>query len=255
MSGTPATAPEPRPPASILTTTSVRSASVVEAVLDRVALEGERTFGAVRVLALVLIAAVWTIATLDELRVGGATAWLVLGICGVGLAAAATLQLLLRRLEKGSRRLSLWSVLLDMALVVALLLGIVVYPPADYIGILHVTGLSIVGVAVAGAGLRLSRTNAVIAGVVGVVGLVVAFALDQARNAAVAQEGPMHLAVAVVIVLTAGIVAWTMAHRTRAVALQTAQQALLAERARAHLGAYVSEEVAALSLQHDELSL
>ncbi len=246
---------EHRAPASLLTTASARSASVVEAVLDRVAIDGERSFGAVRVVALVLIAAVWTIATFAELLVGGATAWLVLTICGVGLVMATTLQVLLRRMTKGSRRLSLWSVLLDMALCVALLLGIVVYPPTDYIGILHVTGLSIVAVAVAGAGLRLSRTNAIIAGVVGVVGVGGAFALDQHRNAAIIQESALHLAIAVVLVTTAGLVAWTMAHRTRTVALQTAQQALMAERARAHLGAYVSEEVAALSLQHDELSL
>src|SRR5690606_35671740 len=45
------------------------------------------------------------------------------------------------------------------------------------------------------------------------------------------------------------------AARTRTVALETARQSLMAERARAHLGAYVSTEVAELSLQVDDLTL
>jgi len=242
-------------PLVLRTTGTVRSASIVEAVLDRVALEGERTFSALRVLALALITVVWAIGTRGELVEGGKTAWLVLAITGVGGICAAIFHRVVRGRSKGSRWISLWSVLLDMCLSAALLLGIVFYPPEDYAGVVHISGFSIVAVAVAGAGLRLSRRNAVIAGVVAIVIVVVAFVIDQDINAGVAFDSPVGLATATVILVIAGIVGWTMAHRTRTVALQAAQQSLLAERARAHLGAYVSEEVAALSLHHDELSL
>lgn len=55
--------------------------------------------------------------------------------------------------------------------------------------------------------------------------------------------------------LTATSLSWLMAVRTRNVALAAAGHALSAERARAHLGTYVSAEVAALSLESDELKL
>ena len=57
------------------------------------------------------------------------------------------------------------------------------------------------------------------------------------------------------LVAVATLIGWSMAARTRTVALETARQSLMAERGRAHLGAYVSAEVADLSLQTDHLTL
>jgi adenylate cyclase len=115
--------------------------------------------------------------------------------------------------------------------------------------------LPIVAIAIAAAGLRLSRTNVVVAGGIAAVVAVVAYVCDRAWNPTLTEEAPRHLVITLVLLGLATVVGVLAAARTRRVALEAAQQTLLAERARLHLGAYVSEEVAALSLKSDEVRL
>jgi adenylate cyclase len=57
------------------------------------------------------------------------------------------------------------------------------------------------------------------------------------------------------LLVLAAVFAWMIAGRTRAMVLEGAAQTLLAERARARLGAYVSEEVAQHALASDDMRL
>jgi class 3 adenylate cyclase len=234
---------------------SIRAVRVVETALDEVADHGERVFAVARVAICGSIAVMWPFVVWTELKAGGATAWMVEGVVLAAFLLGLLLWGLLVRRGRTSPTLAVASILIDTGMALSLALGVVLAPPPDYIGAFHVTGQPIVYLAVVGAGLRLTRTNAVVAGVVVGLGMLIVYVVDHRLNAAQTMDGPVHIVIVMILTATATAIGWLMAVRTRKVALAAANYALAAERARAHLGTYVSTEVAELSMKSDEVSL
>jgi hypothetical protein len=85
-------------------------------------------------------------------------------------------------------------------------------------------------------------------------GLVALLTIDELHNPARMVYTPMEMVFAAAFFAVAAMVGHSIAHRTRALVLQGASAAVLAERARQRLGVYVSEEVAS-SAMAGELAL
>lgn len=178
---------------TLTTAASMRSARVVEAALSDVADQGERIFALARIAICASIAVVWPFAVWPDLKAGAVTAWMVEGVVFSTFLLGLLLWVVVRHRGGTTRALSLGSILLDTAMALALSLGVVLAPPPDFIGAFHVTGQPIVYLAIAAAGLRLSRTNALVAGGVALAGLVVVYVVDHQVNAERTLDGPVHL--------------------------------------------------------------
>jgi class 3 adenylate cyclase len=178
------------------------------------------------------------------LIISGLSLGIVFSLLGLRWSAAGTVSRL---------RLDL-SVAID-ALVVYVTLGSgVMWPHATYVGVVREPELAIVYLAIVGAGIRLSRRGALFAAVLHGVGLVALLTMDELHNAARLVYTPMELVFVAAFFAVAAMVGHSIAHRTRALVLQGASAAVLAERARQRLGVYVSEEVAS-SAMAGELAL
>jgi class 3 adenylate cyclase len=236
-----------------LTTGISRAADVVERVVEDVALDGERRQARLRVIATAGFAAVWPLlCLLSEDR----TAFLpVESVAVVALVLSAVAWWRLRAQPTTSPALQLASVWLDVLIAAGIGGAVIVAPPSDFTGLLHTTGFPVVYVAVASAGLRYSRR--VVLGAAGAAALAVValHGVDRAWNPGRSVDGPVHVGIALVLVLVAMGVALGGVRRAREVSLSVARQTLLAERARATLGTYVSPEVAAQALQSDVVRL
>jgi class 3 adenylate cyclase len=126
-------------------------------------------------------------------------------------------------------------------------------PPTNYFGLGRISGLGASYLVILAAGIRLSQRGAVLAGILMLGGTVSLGVIDFSRNAV--NDTVANWVTIVALLATAGVFAWLIAQRTRTLVLEGANQTLLAERARARLGAYVSEEVAAHSLAVDEMRM
>jgi len=243
----------PAPAPAPLTTAATRAQLVVTRVLGDVALQGERSHSAVRVGICVGACVLWPIAAmLGEDRTALVA---VEAVALVALLVSTALWLLARRQMKTTQAFGLVSALVDVAFAGGLGVAVVLAPPNDFIGLLHVTGFAMIYISVCAAGIRLSKRTAVLAGVFAVVVIGAVHVLDRAVNPTISVDGPVHLMIGAILVAAASAIAMTMAARTQSVALSSAQQTLMFERARSALGAYVSSEIAEQAMQADVLKL
>lgn len=232
-----------------------RTRAVVDDVLTRAARDGERVVCGARIALGGIILVLWPLATWDELRAGSAGMGSNLAVLGLSLVAvvfsALVLLVLKRRVMTQGMRTA--SILMDALLVLGLLGAFVADPPATYLGLGRISGIGSAYFAVMAAGIRLTRRGALLAVAIFLVGITALMIVDERVNH-VGDTAANWLTIGA-FVLTAGVFAWLVAARTKALVLEGAQQTLLAERARSRLGAYVSEEVAAAALQSDNLRL
>jgi class 3 adenylate cyclase len=244
----------PSPPAPLPPTTGAsRAAFVVDEVVGQVALEGERAFSLVRVGVAATVVLLWPPITMLSADRGA-----LVGVEAVAVVALVISLLMwagLRRQQRTSPLLGLLSVGVDLLIAGGLGAVVVLQPPQDFVGLMHVTGFSMLYVAVAGAGVRLSRRVAVAGGLIAVLVMLAVHLLDRRVNPQLSLDGPVHLLIGAILIAAAAAVAVTAAQRTREVALSVARQTLLFERARHTLGAYVSSEVAEHAMQSDVLRL
>jgi adenylate cyclase len=142
----------------------------------------------------------------------------------------------------------LLSVLLDVFVYAAAIFVLALYPDPHYAGILRAQVVNSGLIVVAGAGLRLERRYVVVA-TAGVVGVVVAACLvDVLVHPTLLTWGTGSVVYYAILFFGFGYLADVIAERTRAIALDTAREAFVAERAKERFGAYVGREVAALAL-------
>lgn len=230
-----------------------RAALVVDKVVGDVALDGERAFSRVRVGVALAVSLLWPPITLLSSDRGALVGVEVTAV--VGLIVSLMMWAVVRRQQRTSPLFGLASVLIDVLIVGGLGFAVVLAPPSDFIGLMHVTGFSLLYIAVAGAGVRLSRRAAIAGGLAAVLVMFVVHLVDRALNAERSVDGPVHLMIGAILIAAATAVALASAQRTREVALSVARQTLLFERARHTLGAYVSSEVAEHAMQSDVLHL
>ena len=214
---------------------------------------GEASVARARLVACLAFMAMHLPLRAQLLMVGDLKSWLIIGALSLGIGFS---WLGLRWSATGTvtrLRLDL-SVAID-ALVVFVTLGSGVWwPHASYVGVVREPELAIVYLAIVGAGLRLSRRGALFAALLHGLGLVALVTIDELHNPTRLVYTAMELVFVAAFFAVAAMVGHGVAHRTRALVLQGASAAVLAERARQRLGVYVSEEVAS-SAMAGELAL
>ncbi len=225
--------------------------AVLEDFLLRASLRGESAVAVARALvcalALARILAVYT----DGLLAFDPKPW----ASGAGLAAGllfSVVSLLRMRRPDGLRlRLSL-SVLVDTAVVIVALLPIIVWPHADYRGVLReidTAGILLVAVA---AGARLSPQVAIVGAASNAVALTGFVAADHLLHPTRVGYPAGDVVLGFVLLAGASTLAYAVAKGTRLLVAEGAEAVLKAERARQRLGVYVSEEVAAALDRSDD---
>lgn len=241
------------PPPAPLTSGGSRAAVVVQQVVADVASGGERIHSVVRAGICGGIAVVWPLITLlDDDRRALVSVEVV---AVIALLVSLFMLWMVRRKAAMSPLFGMVSVLVDVAFAALLGVAVVLAPPADFIGIMHVTGFPMLYIAVAAAGIRLSRRSAIVGGAAAIATLVGVHLLDRAVNPTLSVDGPIHVLIGAILVAAATSVAVVAAQRSQAVALAVARQTLLFERARHTLGAYVSSEVAEHAMASDVVRL
>jgi class 3 adenylate cyclase len=240
-------------PVATVSTAMTRAQHVVEHVLGDVALRGERVYSGVRVALCAGLAVVWPIAA--SLGSDPTALVAVEVVILVALLASVAAWWLASRQPRMTPAFGVVSALVDVAGAAGLGIAVVCTPPADFTGLMHTTGFAILYIAVCASGARLSKRTAVGAGLFAIVAMIAIHFLDRARNPTLSVDEPAHIAIGVMLVVASTAIAVTMVARTQHVALSSAQQTLMFERARHALGSYVSSEVADEALRSDTLRL
>ncbi|MGI5864011.1 MAG: adenylate/guanylate cyclase domain-containing protein [Myxococcales bacterium] len=145
------------------------------------------------------------------------------------------------------------SAAVDHLVITLSLLGVTLWPFSGYAGMLRYPGIAVFGVATAAAGLRLSVRVALVSAGLGLVGQLLLLIVDRQLHP-LPPIGLSEAALLTVGYVGAVVLGYVVAARTRLLVFQGARAALDAERARQHLGIYVSEEVAQTALASATLS-
>jgi class 3 adenylate cyclase len=240
------------PPRQLTGSALARTRAVVDEVLTRAARDGERVVSYARLALGSVILVGWPLATWDELMAGVRSSYAVIGLAAAAVLFSLAVLLRLRRVAM-TQRMRTVSILVDSALVLGLLAAFVADPPPTYHGVGRITGIGAAYFAVLAAGIRLSRRGAILAVMIIFMGVGALLGIDELVNDI--DDTLANWVTIAAMILTAGVFSWLIADRTKRLVLEGVEQTLLAERARARLGAYVSEEVAAASLASDTLRL
>lgn len=227
-------------------TTTARTAAQVDAVLEgfllRASVRGESAVALARALICALALLRVVVFYADGLRALELKPW----VSASGLAAGLLFSLFAFYRLRGERkaRLRLYlSVVVDTAVLIVALLPIIVWPHADYRGILREIDTAAMFLVVVAAGARLSPRVALTGAVSNSAALALFVGLDHAWGQVGYPVGDVILGF--VLLLGASTLAWSIAQGTRLLVVEGAEAVLRAERARQRLGVYVSEEVAA----------
>jgi class 3 adenylate cyclase len=240
-------------PRRTLTTSAMeRTRAVVDEVLARASTDGERTVSWARLVFCLLLVVLWPLSTYDEMIHGELSDWMVVGISAIGVAFSL-FTLRRTRTELASSTLRTISIVADGVLVLAVLTAFTLKPPPTWLGVGRITGVGAAYFAILGAGIRLSRRGAVTGFIIFALGIGALMWFDESSNH-VGDTLANRITLGSLL-LIAAVFAWMIGGRTRAMVLEGAAQTLLAERARARLGAYVSEEVAQHALASDDMRL
>lgn len=231
-----------------------RANLVVGDILERAAHRGEGHAAWTRLALAGAFVVLWPATTWHELLAGITSTFAV-----EAMALLAVVWSLVSLWWLGRRRITntlvMVSILVDCILVLTLFAVYVWTPPSLYFGVTRVAGLGVIYLVIVGASVRMSRSGAIAAALLIGAGLAPIVWADDTFNAGRAFNGAPSVMSVYVLVAGSAVFGWFSARRTRELALESARLTLAGEKARARLGAYVSEEVAAASLALDEIPL
>lgn len=223
---------------------------IADTVLTTAALTGERLVAWTR---LVICASAIVLAPyFGSLQAPAKT---IITIRVIALAGALTSLAILYKLKKPVAPSEAWTffpVTLDVVLSTLAVMVFVVWNTPKYGGVIHLPGVGLLHLAVILGGLRLRRRHALHGGVLASLILASIVAYDLSRGI---HMYATDIAYAFVILGGSGVLAWAIATRTRALLTGAIDAGRSAARARARLGAYVSDAVASHALSEDELEL
>lgn len=231
--------------------TTDASAAVLQRFLRQAADAAEITTNRIRIVILVLVEVRLVAIALPEMLAGSFKHWFTTAVIATGIALSL---LLLRAVTRAQDkdRLLVASTVLDAVIAFLVVLPSALWPRPGYLGVLAAPDFGIWPIVATAAGLRLSPRAASagsFAAVLGVVGLV---AVDFSFNRDRLAYRPPEIVLALVLMFGATLLALGVDARIRRLVSQGADEALRAERARQRLGAYVSEEVAALVMREPD---
>jgi len=228
----------------------VRRAEVLEAVLSRSVSRGERTIDQVRIAA--AVASIFTVVHANWDDVISLAPRSVIALTGLLIGILLSFWSLQQKGSRSRTRLAL-SIVLDALIITVAILPTAIWARDDYPGQLHMPGMHFYGMAIVLAGLRLDRGLVRIAAALNLTLAMGLVALDIHINGV-----PPHLGAGDITLTIALFMLWVMlgssiAYRTRNLVTEGAESVLQADRARQALGVYVSEEIATEVLDQDML--
>jgi adenylate cyclase len=215
--------------------------------------EAEEAAARVRRVVLPLVALRLVVARWDEVLAGMPKHWWSLAWLAAGLVAS---EVLVRRVRRSPTKLPelVASVCLDVGVALLVLLAAVWWPREGYPGMLAQPDWGIFPILAVASGLRLARLASWVGAAAAVGALAVLVGLDHALVGSLSYGGG-EVALAFVMMVAAALLGDAVAQRVRRLVHEGANRAVRAERARQRLGAYVSEEVAALVLDEPGATL
>lgn len=216
--------------------------------------DAEGTIHRIRVAILLLVQLRLLAIALPEFLSGAAKHWITTGVILGGALGSTALVRAIRRVQH-KEPLQVASAVLDATLAFLVVLPGVLWPRPAYAGVLAAPDFGIWVLVATAGGLRMSRGAAVagpLAACAGIVGLVT---IDHALNAAVLRYGPPEMVLAGVLMVGATLLARGLYFWIGALVRRASREAGSAERVRARLGAYLSEEVAEFALRAPEAAL
>ena len=226
---------------------------VLEDFLRLAQQRGEASVATARMLACLVFLAMHLPARVHLLAVGDAKSWILIVSLLVGIGFSVLGLLWSRAGTVSQLRLDI-SVSIDAMVVYVTLGAAVMWPHVQYAGIIREPELAAVYLATIGAGTRLSRRGVLLGGALHGLGLAGLMFFDR-KNAALVTYSSTEMVFAAALFAVAALMGHSVASRTRALVLQGASAAVLAERARQRLGVYVSEAVASTAMNSRELAL
>ena len=163
----------------------------------------------------------------------------------------------LRRLSREDRLLPqlIVSVAVDAAVFAVVMAGILMWPRADYGGILRVPDVGILLVGLVATGFRLSGRVAIFGIFMFLAVQLAALLVDAGINGPRITYNAEDITTWSVLAIGAGALGYAIAIRTKSLVYDGAEAALKEERARQRLGIYVSEEVAQEALDSVDLKV
>jgi len=220
----------------------------------RAAGEAELAASQVRRIVLPLVALRLVAARWEEMLAGVPKHWWSLGVLLTALIAS---EAMVRALMRAERR-EPWLVLSGVFDVVVAFLVIIpaqIWPRDGYPGFLGQPDWGVLPILAVAAGLRLTRPAAWAGAGASMAAMVVLVVVDMQFNGPLLVYGPGEVALAAVLMLASALLGDAVARRVRLLVREGAEEAVKGERTRQRLGAYVSEEVAAVVADAQQLDL
>jgi len=220
----------------------------------RAAAEAERSATRVRRVVLPLIALRLVAARWDEVLQGVVKHWWSLTVLALAMLGS---ELLVRQLLRRDHRdpILLASAVFDVVVAFLVLLPALVWPREGYPGFLGQPDWAVLPILAVSAGLRLTRPAAWAGAGAAALAMATLLVLDSQWNADQLVHGPGEVALAAVLMVAAALLGDAVARRARRLVREGALEAVRGERTRQRLGAYVSEEVAAVVADANQLDL
>lgn len=223
---------------------------IADAVLTTAAVTGERLAAWTRLA--ITAAAIVLAPYFSSLKAPPGT---TLTIRVIALIGALISLAILWRLKKPGAPSQAWTfipVTADVLLAGAAIAVFLEWHTVKYAGVIHLPGVGLLHIAVILGGLRLRRRHALHAAVLAHLILVAMIAYDAAHGI---HMYATDITYAIVILAGSAVLAWAIATRTRGLLTGAIDAGRSAARARARLGAYVTDTVASHALSEDELEL
>lgn len=232
-------------------TPDASSAAVLRRFLRQAADAAEITTNRVRIAILVLVQLRLVVIAFPAMRAGSFKHWFTTAVIATGIAASLLMLRLVTRASDKDRLLVV-STVLDGVIAFLVVLPSALWPREGYLGVLAAPDFGIWPIVAMGAGLRLSPRAAFAGSITAILGVMGLVAVDYWLNPVRVAYGPPEIGLALVLMIGATLLALGLDARIRRLIAQGADEAIRAERARQRLGAYVSEEVAALVMREPD---
>ena len=228
-------------------------ALVIEPMLERAAARSEHIYTAMRGVVCLLSLFVMNVSMFSSGQAPGPRYFIFSAAQLIGMLVSLQIFRITRE-ERVSTTVLTVSTLADLIVVPLFPLLYILSESTGYTGVLYLPEMMFVLLVTVASGLRLNTRLALFAGFAHTLTFMGLLVLD-----ALVEPNTMASAVDTVYGVLAQLGAYglgiTLAARSRGLALEGSQATVDAERARQHLGAYVSEEVAAWALSTEELEV
>lgn len=234
--------------------TDPTAAEIVSSLLSSAARTGELGIAWARLCGGFLVTLAWPLVHGGNLLQLVPRAWatLLLGILALGWSLFVILKL---RRSTPTVALTYVSITVDAILFNAMLLMFVLWPSVIHQSVVEVHGTAFVYLAIVTAGIRLSTTAAYFGAALNSLLLIGLVILSSVLVSDLQVIGPAEWTTVAIGLIGATVLGVNIASRTSTLVEQSAQETLLAAKARARLGAYVSPEIADVVLKENELRL